>query len=256
MYALIPHDLTSEPPGFDAPGTMLQEGEMGRSVTKGCLLALVVGVCSIGSAGAQNREKAWELTPYIGTIRFGDAGQASNIPDPGDLATIEFDDAASFGFRFGYHYTKHQMIEFWFSSIGTEGTTVLIDADDLDPMMQPKRKSTVIDADFLSGQVNYIYNFFVHHRDKVVLYLTGGFGINNLSTFGTDVDPDVTKLLAQTLGDQNDLIFNYGGGLRLFGSPKIGVRFDARKVQYRTDTSGTEDYLEFQVGVTMILGGP
>ncbi len=224
---------------------------MERSVTKGCLLALVVGVCGIGSVGAQNREKAWELTPYIGTIRFGDEGQASNIPDPGDLATLEFDDTASFGFRFGYHYTKHQMLEFSFSSIGTEGAVVLIDADDC-----CMEKSTVIEADFLSGQVNYIYNFFVHHRDKVVLFLTGGFGINNLSTFGTSVDPDVVKLLSQTLGDQNDLIFNYGGGLRLFGSQKVGVRFDARKVQYRTDTTGTEDYLEFQVGLTMILGGP
>jgi hypothetical protein len=224
---------------------------MGRLVTKGCLLALVVLVCGIGDAMAQNREKAWELTPFVGTVRFGDKAEISNVPDPGDMASIEFEDSTSFGFRFGYHYTKKQMIEFSFSLIGTEGDVILVDASD-GGMMKP----TEIEADFMSGQVNYVYNFFVHHRDKVVLYLSGGLGINNLSTFGTDVDPDVQRLLAEILGEHNDLIYNYGGGIRLFGSPKVGVRFDARQVKYKTKAFGTQDYFEFQIGVTLILGGP
>ena len=37
---------------------------------------------------------------------------------------------------------------------------------------------------------------------------------------------------------------------------QVGVRFDLRQVLFRTDATGSEDYLEFNVGLTLILGGP
>ncbi len=231
---------------------------MRRLIAKGCLLALVVGICALGSAHAQNREAAWELMPFIGTVRFGDATSGTDLPNSGDVNVIEFNDDFSFGFRFGYHYTKKQMVEFSFGSMATDATATLFDADKDDPMtMQPPAvSSTTIQADFLSAQINYVYNFFVHHRDKVVLYVTGGIGVNNLSTFGTSVDPEIQEMLAQLVGEENNFTYNFGGGLRVFANKKVGVRFDVRQVAYEVDATDSDDYLEFQIGLTMILGGP
>ncbi len=230
---------------------------MRRSIAKGCVVALVAASCGLGAASAQNREGAWEVMPYVGQIRFGDAGAAEGLPNAGDVTVVDLDDDFSFGFRFGYHYTKSQMIEFSFSSAGAEGTATLFDASDPDPMtMLPRAKPTGIELDLLNVNVNYLYNFFLHHRDKFVVYVTGGIGLNNLSTFGRDIDPEIQKMLAELAGEENDFTYNYGGGLRIFGGKKAGVRFDVRQVHYRTDATGTEDFLEFQLGLTLILGGP
>ncbi|MCZ6696901.1 MAG: outer membrane beta-barrel protein, partial [Acidobacteria bacterium] len=132
-----------------------------------------------------------------------------------------------------------------------------LDFDDLDPMtMLPIAKPTTIKADFLSLHLNYVYNFFLHHRDKVVAYVTGGIGINNLSTFGSDVDTALQKMLSELVGEENNITYNFGGGLRIFASKKVGVRFDLRQVAYEVNATDSDDYLEFQFGVTMILGGP
>ncbi len=224
---------------------------MGRSIVKGCLLAVLVALCGLGSATAQNREKAWELMPYLGQIRFSDTGVANNLPDVNDVTEVDFDNSLSAGFRFGFHYTKSHMIEFWVSTLGTDATATLVDASD-----SFARKPTQIEADFLTLQVNYVYNMFLHHRDKVVLFVTVGGGFTNVSTFGRSVDPEIQRMLAQLVGESTDISSNFGAGLRLFGSRKVGVRFDLRQVLFRTDATGSEDYLEFNVGLTLILGGP
>ncbi len=225
---------------------------MRRLIAKGCLLALVVGICALGPAHAQNRDQAWELMPYIGTIRFGGATAGADLPDPGDVTVIEFEDDFSFGFRFGYHFTKKQMIEFGFSSMGTDATATLFDATTMPATVRP----TTIQADFLSGKIIYVYNVFLHHRDKVVVYVTGGIGLTNLSTFGTDVDPEIQKMLAQLVGEENNFTYNFGGGLRIFANKKVGVRLDVRQVAYEVNATDSDDFLEIQLGVTMILGGP
>ena len=224
---------------------------MRRLIAKGCLLALVIGICALGSAHAQNREAAWELMPYIGTVRFGDATSGTDLPNSGDVNVIEFNDDFSYGFRFGYHYTKKQMVEFSFGSMATDATATLFDASPPGTV-----RPTTIEADFLNAQINYVYNFFVHHRDKVVLYVTGGVGLTNLSTFGNSVDPKIQEMLALIVGEENNFTYNFGGGLRVFANKKVGVRFDVRQVAYEVDATDSDDYLEFQIGLTMILGGP
>jgi len=182
-------------------------------------LAALVWSCALAApAWAQNREKAWEVNPYFGSMRFDKVEGQTVIDDTWDI-----------GFRFGYHWTKHQMVEFGFFG----GTT---DSPDID-----------VTVDLLGGQVDYLYNFFVHRRDKVVLYAAGGIGILNTSSFGFVSDPEL-------IGDEVHNSWNIGGGIRLFGGPRAGFRFDLRRVSF-SDSDTDVTYLEPTIGMSIVLGG-
>ena len=182
------------------------------------LAALLMFGALAAPARAQNREKAWEINPYFGSMRFDKVDGVNVLDDTWDI-----------GFRFGYHWTKHQMVEFGFFG----GST---DSPDID-----------VTVDLLGGQVDYLYNFFVHRRDKVVLYAAGGIGILNTSSFGFVSDPEA-------VGDQVHTSWNIGGGIRLFGGPRAGFRFDLRRVSF-SDSDTDVTYLEPTIGMTIVLGG-
>jgi outer membrane protein with beta-barrel domain len=182
-------------------------------------LAALLSFCTLAApAWAQNREKAWEINPYFGSMRFEKVDGAKLLDDTWDL-----------GFRFGYHWTKHQMVEFGFFG----GST---DSPDID-----------VTVDLLGGQIDYLYNFFVHRRDKVVLYPAAGIGVLNTSSFGFLSDPEA-------IGDKIHSSWNIGGGIRLFGGARTGFRFDVRRVSF-SDSGQTVVYLEPTIGLTVVLGG-
>lgn len=192
---------------------------MRRLVLKGVLASFL----AMGALGApvlaQNREKAWELNPYVGSLSFDEVEGEQLLNDTWDL-----------GFRFGYHWTKHQMVEFGFYGAATE------DAGDQD-----------ISVDLLGGQINYIYNFFLTRRDRVVGFATGGIGVVNISSFGFVSDPDL-------IGEQLETSYNFGLGIRMFGGPRTGFRFDLRRTTF--DDNGVKvNYFEAAVGMTIVLGG-
>src|SRR5262249_12357466 len=65
-------------------------------------LAALVWFCALAApALAQNREKAWEVNPYFGTMKFQKVDGETLLSDTWDI-----------GFRFAYHWTKHQEVEF------------------------------------------------------------------------------------------------------------------------------------------------
>ncbi len=218
---------------------------------------VVAGACLAGQARAQNRDGAWEIMPYLGSIRFGSDAIIKDFPGPRDNVRIALDDKLNYGFRFAYHFTKKQMIEYTFAGTGTDGTVTITDITTPPPPALPTTsiKSAPFNADILAAQVNYVYNFFLHRRDKVVGFVTGGAGIVNFSTFGQSGDPDVQRALTDLVGDENDLLFDYGAGIRFFGGEKVGLRIDARRIHYTSDARGTNDYLELAVGITLVLGG-
>lgn len=219
---------------------------MRGAISRFILLTILAGCGLCGEAAAQNREKAWEVTPYAGYVKFGNPSQVTGVM-PTFTAEIGVEDDATFGFRFAYHWTKRQMIEFGFSTFGGDGT--------IDAVVSVTPKQADFSVDLLTGRVNYVLNFFLHRRDKVVAFVTGGVGVINFSTFGQSSDPDLQNILASFVGDENHLLLNYGAGIRLFGGEKVGVRFEARQVHYDTDDRGREEFLEFNAAVTIILGG-
>jgi hypothetical protein len=191
---------------------------MRRPLVKAILLLIVTGVCLGTTAWAQNREKAWELNPWVGWASFGK--QAG------------LDDTISFGFRFGYNWTKHHMVEFGFSAASTQ------DSD-----------TGELSADLLTGNINYVYNIFLQRRDRVVAFVTGGVGAISISTFGLATNPDL-------IGDENDFLGNYGAGIRFFGGRRAGFRVEARRYFFSPSGGGdTQDFITYSAGLTIVLGG-
>ncbi len=190
---------------------------MRRGTWRSVILIAVAGICLRSPAWAQNREKAWELYPYVGHVQYGSRAGLKNSP--------------SFGLSFAYHWTKRHEMDFGFGGTSTKDSA-----------------TRQFSADLTTGHVNYIYNIFLHRRDKVVVFLTGGVGIVDFSTFGFTTNLDL-------VGDEQDFMYNYGAGIRFFGGRRAGLRVDARKVHYSTKRGGDQDYLEYTIGLAMVLGG-
>ena len=241
----------------------------GTIVLRGILLAFMAVVLS-SQAWAQNRDKAWEVTPGLGWVKFGsphlgDGTTVVLVPSATPrrevtVVTSDIDDSLSYGFRFGYHWTKNQMIEFGFSGTATNGL-FHVNKKVFDTTVPPGtltsdvNKSENVSIDLIVGHANYVYNFFMHHRGKVVGFVTGGIGIVNTSIFGQTADPDLQPILDGLVGDENSLMFNYGAGIRFFGSEKAGLRFDIRQVRYDSSSRKQQDHLEAGIALTLILGG-
>ena len=220
---------------------------MRRSFARMLLLPAVAAACLAGEARAQNRDAAWEVFPYVGVVRPGSDSHIDNFLPTGEAAAIHLDSSASWGLRFGYHFTKQQMIEYAFGGNGTSGKASVIGTS--------TSKAADFNADTFTGQVNYVYNFFLHHRDKIVGYVTGGAGVLNFSTFGQSTDPDLQIALNKLVGDENDLLWDYGAGMRFFKGEKAGLRIDLRQVHYTSKGRGDLDYIEATVGLDHFLKG-
>jgi len=242
-------------------------------IIRGVILASVAGAALAGETWAQNRDKAWEVVPEVGYVTYGrpnlgDGSTTRIFPAPTNerdvrVVTSDIQNSPSFAFRFGYHFSKQQMIEFGFSGASTTGTfhmpkTVY----DITPPVPPNppvksdvMKSEDVSIDLFAAHVNYVYNFFMQHRGKVVGFVTAGGGIVNSSMFGQTADPDLQPIIDFLVGDENDFMYNYGAGIRFFGSEKVGFRIDVGQVNYSSSTRGSQVQTEASIGLTLILGG-
>ena len=80
-------------------------------------------------------------------------------------------------------------------------------------------------------------------------------GLINSSIFGQTAEPDLSPTLDLLVGDENTFMYDYGGGIRFFGSEKAGFRIDARQVHYDSSSRGRQDHIEIGFAVTLVLGG-
>jgi len=245
----------------------------GPTIRRGALLAFVTAPLLAGPAWAQNRDKAWEVTPEIGYVFFSAPNLGDGTTDETFISgtnnqrevvvtTSSIDDSMSYAFRFAYHWNKRQMIEFGVSGTSTTGTFFQHKTVYRDPVPNPPttiftdtRKQQDISVDFIVAHVNYVHNFSLQHRDKIVAFATGGIGLVNTSMFGQTADPDLLATLDSLVGDENTFMYNYGGGIRFFGGEKAGFRIDARQVRYNSASRGNQDHIEVGIALTLVLGG-
>jgi hypothetical protein len=241
-----------------------------RSRRVGGVLACIAAAGLSGTAWAQNRDKAWEVTPEIGWIFFGSPHLGDKTTDntfvsPSNTqrvqvqVTSEIDDSPSYGFRFAYHFTKKQQIEFGFGGTATTGTfsthKVVTEISPTPGVVSDTIVKENVSVDLIVAHTNYVYNFFLQHRGKVVAFASGGIGLVNSSIFGQTASPDVQTTLDELVGDENVFMYNYGGGIRFFGSEKAGFRLDLRQVQYSSGPRGNQDHIEVGLAFTIVLGG-
>lgn len=235
------------------------------------LAAVVAGMACLavpGEVWAQNREKAWEVFPFLGQLSlskpdFGDTLEVRpGIPVAGQrsisLFTSEIDDDLSLGLRFGFNWTKHHMIEFAFAGSATNArifnTTMVVDNASGAPVSSTPIEQE-LSVDLMFGEVNYVHNFFLHRRDKVVAYLSGGAGVVITSVFGLTAEPVMRPVLDQFVGETTTLSYNVGGGIRFFGSEKVGFRIDLRQYRYSPEKRADQNILQLSMGVSLVLGG-
>jgi hypothetical protein len=240
------------------------------AVIRGVILASVASAAFAGQVWAQNRDKAWEVVPEVGYVLYGEPNLGNGttigiLPAPTNtrdvrVVTSTIKNSPSYAFRFGYHFSKKHMIEFGFSGVSTTGTfrmhkTVYDTSVTPNTVKSDVTKSESVSIDLFMAHANYIYNFFLQHRGKVVGFVTGGGGILNSSMFGQTADPDMQPIIDFLVGDENDFMYDYGAGVRFFGSEKVGFRIDARQVHFNSSTRGNQVQTEATVGLTLILGG-
>ncbi len=235
-------------------------------------MASVAAAVLGGPAWAQNRDKAWEVAPELGWVFYGkphlgdDASDTTGVPANRrtvKVTTSTINDSLGYGFRFGYHWTKKNMIEFGFSGTATTGTFRLhkqvydttTPPPPPNPLITDEHKQEDVSVDLVIAHVNYVRNFFLQHRGKVVAFATGGVGLINSSIFGQTADPDLQPTLDLLVGDENTFMYNYGGGIRFFGSEKAAFRIDARQVRYNSQSRGNLDHIEVGFALTLVLGG-
>ncbi len=240
------------------------------STIRGVILASVAGTALAGQAWAQNRDKAWEVVPEVGYVFYGnpnlgDGTTIGILPAPTStrdvrVVTSDIKNGPSFAFRFGYHFSKKQMIEFGFSGASTKGMfhmhkTVYDTTVTPNTVKSDAIKSESVSIDLFMAHANYVYNFFMQHRGKVVGFVTAGGGILDSSMFGQTAEPDLQRIIDFLVGDENDFMYDYGAGIRFFGSEKVGFRIDARQVHYSSSTRGSQVQTEVAFGLTLVLGG-
>jgi hypothetical protein len=245
-----------------------KEEAMRRFLIPAALVAGLAVFVPPDEAAAQNREKAWELYPYLGQLNlsrpgFGDTLEVrAGIPTPAETTTTvvssEIDDDLSLGLRFAYHWTNHHMIEFAFAGAATDARlfhTKTVTNTSTGAIVSVTPIQQDLSVDIMFGDVNYVYNFFLHRRDKVVAYLSGGVGVVITSVFGLTAEPDLRPILDEFVGETNDFMYSVGGGMRFFGSEKVGFRIDLRQMRYSPDNRVEQDILQISAGVSLVLGG-
>jgi hypothetical protein len=243
----------------------------GSLILRGALIGFVAAAVLGGPAWAQNRDKAWEVTPELGWVFYGNPNLGNGTTDTTftsgstttrQVTTVTSDaqDSLSYGFRFAYHMTKKHMIEFGFGGSSTTGT-FFVHKTTYDVTTPPgtltsdEHKQEDVSMDQIVIHSNYIYNMFLQHRGKVVAFATAGIGLVNSSIFGQTADPDLAGTLNSLVGDENSWMYDYGAGIRFFGGEKTAFRIEARQFRYNSTTRGSQEFIEVNLGLSFVLGG-
>jgi hypothetical protein len=180
---------------------------------------LILTLLAIGTSAvtfAQVREGTVEISPFAGYLFGGEfARGTTSVFD----FTVEADDDATYGLRFGYNVTENFQIEFQASRTDTEFVT---DDDELFDSNEQDFGDLTIDYFMGYGTFNF------GHR-RAVPYITLGAGVARL-------DPDIPGTRAR-----RDTRFtgSLGIGLKAFVNPHFGFRFDGRG--YATSLGDRDD---------------
>jgi len=165
------------------------------------LCAAVVALAASTALG-QGTEGSVELTPTAG-YWFGDTlvRGTTGIFD----FDVTIDDAKAYGLRLGYRFTPNWALEGYFARSNAD----LVTGDD--ELFGGQEKIGEIDLTVAEVGVEGSFG-----SSRLVPFLAGGVG-------GMRLDPDLPGSSAD-----NQFLGYLGGGFKLFLTPQLALRFDAR----------------------------
>ena len=166
------------------------------------VVALLVAVAVAPFAAAQGIEGSVELTPTAG-YWFGDTlvQGTTGIFD----FDVTIDDAPAYGLRLGYRFSPNWALEGY---LGRSRADLVTGDDELFGGSEKVGEITLSAAEIgVEGSLG---------SSRLVPFLAGGVGAMRL-------DPDLSGASADTR-----FVGNLGGGFKLFLSPQVALRFDAR----------------------------
>lgn len=135
------------------------------------------------------------------------------------------EDELAFGLALGYNFTER-----W----GAEGTVRFVDTEFKDGQQQT--------ADVYNLSLNVLYHF--RPNRALVPFATAGLGAQTIRP--------------NTGASDENLLFNYGFGVKYFLLEDIGLRAEVRHVLARNNLTGNSDVfsnLSYTVGLTFQFGG-
>ena len=168
------------------------------------ILTVLVAFAILGAplAWGQGMGGAVELTPTAG-YWFGDTltQGTTGIFD----FDVTIDDAPVYGLRLGYRFSPNWALEGYFG----QGTADLVTGED--ELFGGREK--IGEIDLTTAEIGVEGSF---GNARLVPFLAGGIGAMRL-------EPDLAGASADTR-----FVGNFGGGFKLFLSPQVALRFDAR----------------------------
>lgn len=135
------------------------------------------------------------------------------------------EDGPVYGLAVGYNIRERWAVEGAFSAVASEYTV-----------------SSANNVDVYNLTLNVLYHF-LPNRD-LVPFVTAGVGLQSIHPGGVDSD--------------ENLLFNYGAGVKYFLTEHIGLRAEVRHLLVGSDLEQDSDVvsnLTFTAGVTFQLGG-
>ena len=156
---------------------------------------------------AQGTPNTVELTPTVG-YWFGDTISSGTIANVNFDARV--DDAPSYGVRIAYRFTPNWALEGFFTK---ERADLVTGHRELFGGV-----NRVGRMDMTTAEANMEVSF---GHGRLVPFLAGGIGAMRL-------DPTLDVAGAGAMSADTRVVGDFGGGLKLFFSPQVALRFDWR----------------------------
>ncbi len=209
------------------------------------LLVVLCLALATPQAFAQGTPNTVELTPTVG-YWFGDTisrGAINTIP-----FDVTVDDAPSYGLRIGYRFTPNWAFEGFLA----RGRADLVTGN----RELFGGQSRIGRMDMTTAEANMEVSF---GHSRLVPFLAGGIGAMRL-------EPTLDASTGGSLSSDTRLVGDFGGGLKLFFTPQVALRFDWRghsvNIDNRHDCGWWDDcsndrnwltFTEVGLGLTFVL---
>lgn len=164
-------------------------------------LALVLCLLALPTAALADGDYRWELTPHLSYHFGGDFNSEANAPLGSDL---ELDDGAAIGITFDIPMSENLQLELL---LNHQESDLFFDGGIFGPDIK------TIDAEITYAHVGLLAQF---GRADVTPYFVVSGGI-------TRIDPSYAGA-----GADDRFSASLGGGIKLFFTPWIGLRFEGR----------------------------